>query len=163
MNISGIIGSLNNPLDFAQFMHNFTGRGIGDVVIPGEEITVEYQFMVPEMPEYPMNLQMALTVFYEDDSAAGGYYANTFYNETVTFVPTTVRPKVENYLNTILGGASVLLFLALAVAATPYLNERKYGKLELLSGGSTVLGGVEEKDDFDEAQLNIKAGRSKKD
>jgi hypothetical protein len=55
VNISGIMGSLNDPVDFARYMHNFSGVAIGEVVEPGGEMSLEYRIQIPlGFPEYPV-------------------------------------------------------------------------------------------------------------
>ncbi len=61
------------------FHVQFTGRAYGRVVEGGSDGSFEYRFMAsPELE--PMELQLAFTVFYEDD---GSMFATTFFNQTV--------------------------------------------------------------------------------
>jgi hypothetical protein len=44
LNVSGIMGSMNDPMDFSRFYNNFTGNAVGEVVDPGSELALEYRF-----------------------------------------------------------------------------------------------------------------------
>lgn len=84
-NISGIMGSLNSPTDFATYIQNFTQQLYFEMVNPGEEVSVEFGFTPnPLLP--PNQFTVALTVFYEDTK--GGFYSSTFFNATIDIVET---------------------------------------------------------------------------
>jgi hypothetical protein len=59
----------------------FTGRAYGRIVESGGEASFEYRFL-PSPELEPMDLQLAFTVFYEDESSM---FSTTFFNQTVTF------------------------------------------------------------------------------
>lgn len=81
-NISAIMGSLNSPQDFKVFFYNFTQQVYFEVVEPGQELSVEYEFaLLKDLP--PRDYQVALTVFYE---AKDGFKATTFFNQTIEVV-----------------------------------------------------------------------------
>lgn len=77
VNITSILGSLNSPFDLRFYVQNFTAKPFGIVVKEGEEITLEYQFMVHPSLE-PIDYSMSHTVFYETDSQV---FSTTFYNK----------------------------------------------------------------------------------
>ena len=52
------------------------------MIEPGAEASMEYKFF-PSPQLEPIELQMALTVFYEDQETV---YGQTFFNGTVNFV-----------------------------------------------------------------------------
>lgn len=82
LNISGIMGSLNDPDNFkGAYLENFTGMPVGEVVEPGGELSLEYR-VLPRVPG-PMPAQLSALVFYED---ADMYYASPCFNQTVVFV-----------------------------------------------------------------------------
>jgi hypothetical protein len=59
LNISGIMGSLNDPADFARYLHNFSGLAVGEVVEPGAEMSLEYRVPVPiGFPDYPVRRRL---------------------------------------------------------------------------------------------------------
>lgn len=83
LNVSGIMGSLNNPMDFSQYMMNFTFKYVNEIVEPDTEVTFSYPFkMDPDLE--PVKLQMAMTIFYT--AADGQEHSNTYFNQTVEFV-----------------------------------------------------------------------------
>lgn len=47
-NVTAIMGSLNSPVDFSYHIQNYSYRPIGIVVRAQEEVTLEYQFQVPD-------------------------------------------------------------------------------------------------------------------
>lgn len=102
MNVSGIMATLNSPIEFSRVLHNFTGYGVGELVEAGEEMTLEYRMAIPIIPE-EMELQLAATLFYEDK--AGRTYANTFFNKTLTFVQPPTKLGVRQVLPILLSAA----------------------------------------------------------
>lgn len=82
-NVTMIAGSLNSPVDFNVHVQNFTHMGYGQVVKPGEEVSLEYKFL-PDPRLEPRDFVVALTVFYVDGS--GKWYTSTFFNQTVNIV-----------------------------------------------------------------------------
>lgn len=79
LNISAIMGSLNSPFDFNFHVQNFSYQIYDTKLQPGEEVSLEYQFM-PYGQLQPREFAMALTVFYHTDKQL---YSSTFYNGTV--------------------------------------------------------------------------------
>mmetsp|Transcript_12282 Transcript_12282/g.30014 ORF Transcript_12282/g.30014 Transcript_12282/m.30014 type:complete len:240 (-) Transcript_12282:716-1435(-) len=82
-NISMITGSLNSPVDFNVHVQNFTNVGYGQVVKPGEELSLEYKFF-PDPRLEPRDFIVALTAFYSDSK--GNWHSTTFFNQTVEIV-----------------------------------------------------------------------------
>lgn len=82
-NLTMIAGSLNSPADFNLHVQNFSNIGYGQMLAPGEEVSLEYKFF-PDGRLEPRDFTVALTVFYGD--AAGGWYSSTFFNETINIV-----------------------------------------------------------------------------
>lgn len=82
-NISMIAGSLNSPVDFNVHLQNFTQLGYGQVIKPGEELSLEYKFL-PDPRLEPRDFIVALTAFYVDSQ--GKWYSSTFFNETINIV-----------------------------------------------------------------------------
>lgn len=74
------------------------------LVPPREEATFEYTFR-PDKSLHPMELRVALTMFYGD--AEGQMYGSTFFNETIDIVE---KPKFIDY--EILWMYAVLLAIA---------------------------------------------------
>lgn len=76
-NISGIMGSLNAPIDFRHHFQNYSYKPFGIVVKGGEEISLKYSFQLhPELD--PVDYQLAVTVFYDSESES---FSNTFFNQ----------------------------------------------------------------------------------
>jgi len=125
MNVTGIMGSLNMPEAFQIYYVNFTYKHFGDLVEPGQEVTFAYPFKLrPEdlamvnqyADERETRVQMAMSVFYED--ADGMDYSSTYFNETVTFVPTASALDVTFLLTLardVTVGAVILFAVAYAV------------------------------------------------
>lgn len=79
--LAGFMGSLNSPYDFSKHVMNFTGKAMGDVVEPGSEVEVTYEF-VPFEKLIPFEYLMAHTLFYTGKDNA--VFADTVFNQTVT-------------------------------------------------------------------------------
>jgi hypothetical protein len=98
--------------------YQFTGQPYGQVVEPGTEASLEYKFF-PSPQLDPIELQMALTVFYED-AITHKSYASTFYNGTVDFVDNTSPLDVRSGLKlTLVGGVfAAIVYFMVANGAT---------------------------------------------
>jgi hypothetical protein len=83
INITGIMGSMNDAFEFRNFRQNFTAKGLGVVVKGGEEITLQYPFVIYKEFE-PLDYTLAHTVFYESDSEA---FSSTFFNQVIAACP----------------------------------------------------------------------------
>lgn len=118
LNVTGIFGSLNSQFQFFIYIQNFTGQPYGQVVEPGTEASLEYKFF-PSPQLDPIELQMALTVFYED-AITHKSYASTFYNGTVDFVDNTSPLDVRSGLKlTLVGGVfAAIVYFMVANGAT---------------------------------------------
>jgi translocon-associated protein subunit alpha len=82
INVTMVFGSLNSPFDFRFHIQNFTGREYYRSIEAGQEASFEYNF-VPHASLDPIDFQVAITIFYEDEDEG---FTSTFYNETVTLV-----------------------------------------------------------------------------
>jgi len=111
-NISGIMGSLNAPIDFRHHFQNYSYKPFGMVVKGGEEISLRYSFQLhPELD--PVDYQLAITVFYDSESES---FSNTFFNQTVElYLPTS-----EYDMDTISAVLYSLLSTAFVVAVTVF-------------------------------------------
>jgi hypothetical protein len=171
LNISGIMGSLNDPADFAQYMHNFSGLAVGEPVEAGGEMSLAYPIPVPRFPDYPFTLQMAITVFYEDDSE---YYSTTFFNETVTFHEPKEEIKVDTVLPYALGLATLAVAVLLFPDSHPAIERAKIctWRNRLLGGaadaggkkrrGGASSGASRDEDDGDRFVPSVAVGSAKK-
>lgn len=82
LNVSMIMGSLNNPYQFNHFLKNFSARPVNTSVAPGQEVTFQYRLYIDAQQLDTVNYQLAFTVFYDDGVAP---YASTFFNESRPF------------------------------------------------------------------------------
>lgn len=81
-NVTAIYGSLNAATDFRYYFQNFTGLPYYDILAPGQQVSLAYQFITAlNLP--PREFQVALTAFY--NTATQGF-ATTFFNQTITIV-----------------------------------------------------------------------------
>merc|ERR1719502_383821 len=146
LNISMIMGSLNSPQDFNFHLQNFSIKGYGVVVQPGEELTLDYQFILHPalMPE---DYQMAHTVFYSDGKLP---YSNTFFNQTIESYTTIDENDMLSIIQLIMGIISSMFisftFYILCIAEKP--EERLSNLLDQAKdvvssiAGSSSSGGV---------------------
>jgi hypothetical protein len=81
LNITAIMGSLNNPMNFANFIQNYTYKPFGVIVKSGEEITLSYQFEIHK-DVFPAEYALSATVFYENNREA---FSTTFLNQVFCF------------------------------------------------------------------------------
>ncbi len=83
---------------------NFSIKPYGVVVQPGEELTLDYQFILHPalMPE---DYQMAHTVFYDDGKNP---YSSTFFNQTIESYTTVDENDMLSMLQLLIGIASSL-------------------------------------------------------
>ncbi|BDA50247.1 probable translocon-associated protein subunit alpha [Coccomyxa sp. Obi] len=129
LNITAIMGSLNNAQAFHQYFQNFTYQPQQAFVGPGEEAAVSYYFMPDE--SFPAReFQVALTVFYNTPS---GTYSSTFFNQTIDIV------EVPSFID--IQGLFLLLPLLGLIAGAAYLVKsalEKYGILKPKKGTRKV-------------------------
>ena len=88
----------------------FTWKNIQEEVDADQEVTFSYPFRMDPSLE-SMTLQMAMTVFYSDESEE---FSNTFFNQTVQFVhlgSTVDYGFVARIVVGFLVGASILTWL----------------------------------------------------
>jgi len=95
LNVTGIMGSINSPMDFGIYVQNFTYHPYGRVANPGTQMTLEYG-LKPDVALHPRDFTIALTVFYESKDS-GTSYATTFFNDTVAIA----EPKSSFDLQTL--------------------------------------------------------------
>lgn len=88
LHVWGVMGSLNMPHDFGQYVQNFTYGVVNSTVGAGGEMSFEFAFTPNERLD-TREFVMALSVFYEAQGASGNViraHATTFLNQTVTAV-----------------------------------------------------------------------------
>lgn len=103
-NISGIMASLNAPVDFRHHFQNYSYKPFGIVVKGGEEISLRYSFQLhPELD--PVDYQLAITVFYDSESES---FSNTFFNQVCFFSIMLFLGPFLLYLSAIIDGGAVL-------------------------------------------------------
>lgn len=82
VNVTGMAGSLNSPINFGYYMQNFTFDHESYVASPNEDLTLDYTFTIADTLDAG-EWQVSVTVFYEVGPLL---YASTFFNQTVTLV-----------------------------------------------------------------------------
>ncbi len=81
LNISAIMGSLNFVNDFKYHIQNYTYKPFGVVVKEGEEVTLQYEFLIhPDLETVEYTL--AHTVFYQSNKEG---FSSTFFNRVRPF------------------------------------------------------------------------------
>ena len=91
----GVMGSLNMPHKFGEYVQNFTYGAVNETVVPGGELSFEYDFVPNERLDV-RDFTLALSVFYEAQGATGNViraHSTTFLNQTIT---TVAGPQVVN-------------------------------------------------------------------
>jgi hypothetical protein len=86
----------------------------------GKQLSIEYKFM-PDPRLDNRDFTVALTVFYHD--AAGKYFSNTFFNQTVSIVE--VKKLIDwelIFLFVLLGGLAAVGIYFLSSFLAPYLQ-----------------------------------------
>eukprot|EP00596_Hydrurales_sp_CCMP1899_P007491 CAMPEP_0119041774 /NCGR_PEP_ID=MMETSP1177-20130426/13565_1 /TAXON_ID=2985 /ORGANISM="Ochromonas sp, Strain CCMP1899" /LENGTH=187 /DNA_ID=CAMNT_0007008085 /DNA_START=272 /DNA_END=835 /DNA_ORIENTATION=+ len=149
LNITSIMGSLNENKDFSYYVQNYTQQALGVLVKPGEEITLEYKFTVDTELE-PEKFRMAHTVFYETDKVA---YSSTFFNQTVDlYYSKNVGVSMENLGHLFMIVFGTLLSCSLFILVLfPELKVCILFKKHFLNGGKDiVVTPVEDNDETDE-------------
>merc|ERR1719478_441928 len=66
INVTMIMGSLNSPFDFNYYIQNFSEFNYNMIVQEQEEFSFHYRFQTAINLD-PVDYQVALTVFYEND------------------------------------------------------------------------------------------------
>lgn len=88
LHVWGVMGSLNMPHDFGQYVQNFTYGVVNSTVSAEGEMSFDYAFTPNERLD-TREFVMALSVFYEAQTATGNVisaHSTTFLNQTVTAV-----------------------------------------------------------------------------
>lgn len=108
INVTMIMGSLNSPFDFNFFIYNFSAMNYNMIVQGEEEYSFYYRFQTPNDLD-PVDYQVALTVFYENDEEL---FSHTFFNGSVAFKDESDLVPTDALLKYIGGFAvSAMLFL----------------------------------------------------
>ncbi|KAJ8607184.1 hypothetical protein CTAYLR_007343 [Chrysophaeum taylorii] len=100
VNVTGLMGSLNSPVNFNYYLQNFTFDAENYRAAAREDVTFDYTFKLADTLD-PGKWQVAVTVYYE---VGRMLFASTFFNETVTLA----QPS---------SGFSLLWLLAIFLAA----------------------------------------------
>lgn len=83
--IWGVMGSLNMPHNFQNYVQNFSYGQVNRTVFAGEELSFDYVFTPHERLD-TRDFGLALTVFYEARGSTGKVvraHSSTFFNDTV--------------------------------------------------------------------------------
>lgn len=125
-NMSYIMGSLNLPKDFHYYVQNFTYSPLWTNIPSKEEATFQYKFR-PDKSLSPMELRVALTVFYQNEQ--GSSYSTTFFNETIDIVE---KPTVIDYEAIMMVAVMVAILAGAAYGAAAW-----FGTLNVVKKAST--------------------------
>lgn len=115
INVTMIMGSINSPFDFNYFIQNFSEFNYNMIIQDEEEFSFHYRFQTASNLD-PVDYQIALTVFYENDDEL---FSHTFFNESVTFYDDTDLVNLEGW-SKMIGGlalAALTLFMFKEIAA----------------------------------------------
>lgn len=119
INVTMIMGSLNSPFDFNYFIQNFSGFNYNLIVQEQEEYSFHYRFQTAINLD-PVDYQVALTVFYENDDEL---FSHTFFNESVAFYEKGALIDWESTFKVVGGLAMtvlvVLMFSSIAAGSKP--------------------------------------------
>lgn len=107
LNVTFAMGSLNSPFDFNYYMQNFSAVSYNTTVLPGEEYTFKYTFE-PHSNLDPVDFNVALTVFYEDEDEL---FATTFFNQSVSFHEPPMELDAKNLFMWSVGVAASVALL----------------------------------------------------
>ncbi|GMH42838.1 hypothetical protein BSKO_10757 [Bryopsis sp. KO-2023] len=140
-NVSFIMGSLNLPQEFSYYVQNFTLNHYWSVVKPEEEATFQYKFR-PDKSLSPMELRVALTVFYQDDK--GTPFSSTFFNETIDIVEVF---KAVDYEAIMMLAVMIAIFAGAAYGILAWMGNLSV--LKKVAGGGKKQGGKVETTDDD--------------
>ena len=134
LNISGIMGSLNDPTDFSRYLANFTGMPIGELVDAGTEMGLQYAIETSIIPS-PTEGQLAITVFYEDGKRT---YATTFFNSTITFTSSAITiTGMQKGLPYVLAGTVVAAMIFIVSIALRDTKKPKRSRPQAAAGADT--------------------------
>lgn len=119
INVTMIMGSLNSPFDFNYFIQNFSGYNYNMIVQEQEEYSFHYRFQTAINLD-PVDYQVALTVFYENDDEL---FSHTFFNESVAFYEKGALIDFEYYFKVVgslaMAVLVVLMFSSIAAGSKP--------------------------------------------
>ena len=136
LNVTGIMGSINSPMDFGIYVQNFTYTPYGRVSKPGAQMTLEYG-LTPDPALHPRDFTVALTVFYESKDS-GTEYATTFFNDTVAIAEPGAGLDVQTFILYlgILGAIGGGLYRAYSSVAKRVAPKRAIKVTATTNGGS---------------------------
>ena len=121
INVTAMYGSLNPPYAYEHYIQNFTSRPFGTKVLPDEEITLHYEFMLSKELDVAQEYAMAHSVLYEVE---GKYrYANVFFNQPIELYDATSDFESGSIFELIQIIVTTVGMVALAVAACLPNNE----------------------------------------
>lgn len=140
-NVSFIMGSLNLPQEFSYYVQNFTHHQYWSVVGPEEEATFQYKFR-PDKSLSPMELRVALTVFYQDDK--GTPFSTTFFNETIDIVEVF---KAVDYEAIMMLVVMLAIFAGIVYGVLAWMGNLNV--IKKVAGGGKKKGGKAETTDDD--------------
>nr|QGJ83565.1 translocon-associated protein alpha subunit [Opalinidae sp.] len=109
LNISFVMGSLNKPEIFQNYIQNFTKRDLNTTLRAYSEITIAYRFAT-YYDLLPNQYRLCLSVFYDTQTEE---FATTFINETIDFY--------EKFSGIDYQLIYSLLLLSIAVGALSYI------------------------------------------
>lgn len=84
-NLSAVVGFLQIPGEMERRV-NLTQMHVGEALEPSKELTIDYRFVVPTVPE-PLVVALKVYVFYEDTRGLKKKFVDECFNATLTIVP----------------------------------------------------------------------------
>ena len=121
------MGSLNSPSDFS-YLYNFSFKSYGFQVQSYEEITLEYEFILPFTPEGPYTISHNIFYgVYDDDGKRDLYYSKNFYNNTLHLYRVEEETTYWTYFNLVKAIVSTI-FVIFVTKTLLTDNEKKAKK-----------------------------------
>lgn len=118
VNVTGLMGSLNSPVNFNYYLQNFSYDAESYTATAYEDVTFDYTFKIADTLDAGQ-WQVAVTLFYQ----VGRYlYATTFYNQTITLVHPSGGYSLFGGLVTLLVLAAAAAFVAKDKIATAHFG-----------------------------------------
>lgn len=119
LNVTGVMGSLNSPIDFGRFFQNFSYQPLhGFLAEKNVEHTYQYSFQIEPDDVNTVEYQVALTLFYESNAGRGEVFSSVFFNETVALEHPSMM-KAPSMLTTV----GVIATLIIAYLASQRLSD----------------------------------------
>lgn len=113
INVTSIMGSLNNNEDFGYYLHNFTQTEYSAWLEEGEEVSIGYTFKTAGNLD-PVKYTVALTAFYENEEEL---FSHTFFNETMEFLEAPTDFNID----------LTVLLLVVVIIGSGYFVVEKFG------------------------------------